>query len=103
MDLGLAFSMVLGYLPLIVEEWQASMEAARSRGMPKRPGIQQQAAFIIAFIRRLMLSAISVPEALLARAWSRDRFLSTSQWKLRDSIAVALSLILLALSLLCHV
>jgi energy-coupling factor transporter transmembrane protein EcfT len=103
MDLGLAFSMVLGYLPLIVDEWDASLEAARSRGLPKRPGIRRQAIFIIAFIRRLMLSAISVPEALLARAWTKDRFLSASQWKCRDGIAIALSVAVLAVSLLGHV
>jgi energy-coupling factor transporter transmembrane protein EcfT len=92
-DTGLALSLVIGYLPLIFSEWRSSLEAARSRGMPKRPSLALQAAFLAAYIRRLMLNAVSLPEALIARGWTRDRGLSPLSLRKRDFCAVAVSLL----------
>jgi energy-coupling factor transporter transmembrane protein EcfT len=86
-DLGLALSLILGFIPLIFDEWKASLEAARSRGMPQRPGLGRQALFVAAFLRRLMLRAVAVPEALSARGWTRSRGLSPLRWSWRDSLA----------------
>jgi energy-coupling factor transporter transmembrane protein EcfT len=87
-DIGLSLSLVLGNVPLIFEEWRDSLEAARSRGLSRRPGIAAQARFLAAFLRRLMLRAIAIPQALVARGWSRDRYLAPSIWRLRDSLAM---------------
>jgi energy-coupling factor transporter transmembrane protein EcfT len=87
-DIGLSLALVLGNVPLIFEEWRDSVEAARSRGLSRRPGIAAQARFLAAFLRRLMLRAIALPQALVARGWSRDRCLTPSNWKLRDSLAM---------------
>jgi energy-coupling factor transporter transmembrane protein EcfT len=92
-DTGLALSLVIGYLPLIFSEWQSSLEAARSRGMPKRPSLGLQAAFLTAYIRRLMLNAVSLPEALIARGWTKDRGLSPLNLRKRDYLVLGLSLI----------
>lgn len=86
-DLGLGLYMVLGLVPLVFEEWRSSLEAARSRGMPRRPSLALQAQFIAAFLRRMMLRAVAIPEALVARAWSPDRGLPPSAWRTRDTIA----------------
>jgi energy-coupling factor transporter transmembrane protein EcfT len=87
-DIGLSLSMVLGYIPIIFDEWRDSLEAARSRGLPRRPGIAQLTRFLSAFLRRLMLKAVSLPEALAARGWSSDRGLSPSLWRFRESLVV---------------
>ncbi len=86
-DLGLSLSLVLGYIPQVFEEWRDSLEAARSRGMPKRASISMLAIFIGAFLRRLMLRAVALPQALSARGWSRDRGIVPSGWRSRDSLA----------------
>jgi energy-coupling factor transporter transmembrane protein EcfT len=90
-DVGLSLSLVLGYIPLIFAEWRDSLEAARSRGMPRRPSIAQLTLFLAAFMRRLMMRAVAVPHALTARGWSRDRGLAASRWKLRDTVVATLS------------
>jgi energy-coupling factor transporter transmembrane protein EcfT len=92
LDIGLGLSLVLGYIPLIFDEWRDSRLAARSRALPPRPGIGQQARFIIAFLRRLMLRAVSLPEALVARGWSRDRGVAESTWRRRDSVSLLVCL-----------
>jgi energy-coupling factor transporter transmembrane protein EcfT len=86
-DVGLSLSLVLCYIPLIFDEWRDSLEAARSRGMPRRPDIEQQSRFLTAFLRRLMLRATALPQALVARGWSKDRGIAPSHWKARDSVA----------------
>jgi ABC-type cobalt transport system, permease component CbiQ and related transporters len=90
-DVGLPLSLVLGYIPLIVAEWRASIEAARSRGMPAKPGLRLQARFLTAFLRRLMLRATAAPDALAARGWSKERGLSDSSWGLKDWAALMIS------------
>jgi energy-coupling factor transporter transmembrane protein EcfT len=90
-DLGLGLSLVLGYIPLIFDEWRASSEAAASRGLPRRPGIGGRSRFIAAFLRRLMLHAVALPEALVARGWSAERGLAPSTWRRRDSLALLAS------------
>lgn len=94
-DTGLALSLVIGYLPLIFGEWKASLEAARSRGMPKRPSMGIQAAFLAAYIRRLMLTAVSLPEALVARGWTKDRGLCPLSLRKRDFFVLSFSLVAL--------
>ena len=96
-DIGLLLSMVLTFIPLIFEEWTASREVARARGMPRRSGISRQAIVISAFLRRLMLRAVATPEALSARGWSRDRGIAPLLWRKRDiSCLLACSGIFLA-------
>ena len=90
-DVGLAFSLVLGFLPLIVDEWRLSLEAARARGLTKKAGITRSSALLSAFLRRLMLAALSLPEALAARAWSGDRRIAESAWRVREYGALVLS------------
>jgi energy-coupling factor transporter transmembrane protein EcfT len=100
MDLGLGLSLVIGFIPQIFEEWRSSLEAARSRGLKRRPGARLQALFVAAFLRRLMLRAVAVPEALSARGWTRERGVQPSQWKLRDSCALTVCAALLAAAML---
>jgi energy-coupling factor transporter transmembrane protein EcfT len=87
-DVGLALSLVLGSLPLIVEEWRESLEAARARAMPKRPGFARSATLLTAYLRRLMFRSLSLPEALAARGWSGDRHLRSRPWLTRDYLSV---------------
>jgi energy-coupling factor transporter transmembrane protein EcfT len=87
-DIGLSLSLVLGNVPLIFEEWRDSLEAARSRGLSRRPVIALQARLLAAFLRRLMLRAIAIPQALAARGWSKDRHLTPASWKTRDRLAM---------------
>jgi energy-coupling factor transporter transmembrane protein EcfT len=85
-DIGLYLSMVIGFIPFIFEEWRNSLEAARSRGMPRRPRLSRISLLMTAFLRRLLLRAIAMPEALVARGWTRERGLAPSRWRMRDSI-----------------
>jgi len=98
-DVGLALFLVLGFLPRIVEEWRASRDAAASRALPKRPGFSQSAALLSAFLRRLMLMSLDVPEALRARAWSSGRRVRPIHWRIRDYGVNAAAAVILALSL----
>lgn len=84
LDVGLVLSMILTFIPQIFEEWTATLEASRSRGMPRR-GLSRRSLVIAAFLRRLMLRAVSTPEALIARGWSRNRGIAPLSWRLRDS------------------
>lgn len=99
-DIGLAFSLVICFIPLIFEEWAASLEAARSRGFPKRPGIARQSIVLAAFLRRLMLRAVATPEALFARGWTRDRSLAPLCWRKRDSVAMFICIVILCAAIL---
>ena len=84
LDFGLILSMVLLFIPLIFAEWGNSLEAARSRGMPRRPSIAKQGIFLAAFLRRLMTRAIYVPQALVTRGWTRDRGITPAHLKIQD-------------------
>jgi energy-coupling factor transporter transmembrane protein EcfT len=99
-DLGLGISMVIGFIPAIFDEWNSSLEAARSRGMRRRPGLSRQAQFIAAVLRRLMLRAVATPEALMARGWYRERGLAASRWKKIDTAVSISCLGILAASIL---
>lgn len=96
-DLGFAFSLVLGFVPLIVEEWKASMEAARSRAYGRSSGFRGAALLVAAYLRRLMLRAVAVPEALAARGWDGERGVEPAAWRTRDYLAAASCLALLAI------
>jgi energy-coupling factor transporter transmembrane protein EcfT len=96
-DIGLAISLTLNYIPLIFQEWRDTAQAARSRGLPSRPRVVQVIPMIASFLRRLMLKAVRVPEALNARGWSASRGLAPMRWRLRDSMCLTVS----SLVLLC--
>lgn len=104
LDFGLALSLTIGYVPLIFDEWKASLEAARSRGMSPRPGLgilaHFLAHFLAAFLRRLMIRAVVLPEALVARGWTQNRGVAESHWRRRDSCTLVASLACLVLGLL---
>lgn len=95
-DLGLGLALILGSIPLIFEEWSYSLEAAHSRGLARRPSLSSQASFVTAFLRRLMLRAVFVPEALRARGWSPHRSLVPLRWRLSESLAVLICALALA-------
>jgi energy-coupling factor transporter transmembrane protein EcfT len=86
-DLGLGLSMIIGFIPLIFEEWASSREAARSRGLARRPRLSMQTIFMTAILRRLMLRAIATPEALVTRGWTIDRGLYKARWRSKDILA----------------
>jgi energy-coupling factor transporter transmembrane protein EcfT len=88
-EAGLALYLSLGFLPLVVEEWERSLEAARARAFPRRPGLAACEALLTAYLRRLMLRAVSLPEALRARAWGSGRLAAPRAWKARDFAALA--------------
>jgi energy-coupling factor transporter transmembrane protein EcfT len=92
LDLGMYIALVLGYIPLIFEEWQDSREAARSRGMSRKPDLRQESRFMTAFMRRLMLKAVELPQALKARGWSRSRGIAPLQWGLPDTILLIIAI-----------
>ena len=99
-DLGLVLSLILGYIPLIFDEWRDSLVAARSRGMPRRPSLSLQCRFLAAFLRRLILRAVALPQALVARGWSMERGIADSEWRFRDSLVIAISVTVFVLALL---
>ena len=99
-DVGLILSMVILFIPLIFEEWGNSLEAVRSRGMPRRPGISKQGIFLAAFLGRLMTRAIEVPAALVARGWTKDRGIPPSHLKIQDYVAMVACGCLVIISLL---
>jgi energy-coupling factor transporter transmembrane protein EcfT len=96
-DLGFAFSLIMGFVPLIIEEWKASLEAARSRAYGRSSGIRGAGLFVAAYLRRLMLRAVAVPEALIARGWTGERGIERSAWRARDYLAAMCCAALLVL------
>ncbi|HOX32814.1 MAG TPA: energy-coupling factor transporter transmembrane component T [Spirochaetales bacterium] len=103
-DLGLSLSLVLGFMPLIAEEWRSTLEAAKARGIRfgkgAGAGLQPGAALLTAYLRRLMLAAVYLPEALAARGWRGEGGVSFRRWKGRDYITVAALSALLAITAL---
>jgi energy-coupling factor transporter transmembrane protein EcfT len=93
-DIGLGISLIVGFIPLIFDEWRGSLEAAHSRGLTLKVGLSGYAVFFASFIRRLMLRAIAIPEALTARGWTSSRGVSSSRWRPKDCFALGLSAIL---------
>jgi energy-coupling factor transporter transmembrane protein EcfT len=69
-EIALSLLLVLSFIPLILEEWRASRLAARARGFAKRPSLRASSEFLAAFLRRLMLGSLALPEALVARGWT---------------------------------
>lgn len=94
-EIGLSLLLVLSFLPLILDEWRASLLAARARGLPRRPGLKASAELLSSFLRRLMLRSLALPEALAARGWTggaegRGRP-ARRPWAAYDYIAIAVS------------
>jgi energy-coupling factor transporter transmembrane protein EcfT len=69
-EIALALLLVLSFIPLILGEWRASLLAARARGLSRRPSLGASSDFLAAFLRRLMLGSLALPEALAARGWT---------------------------------
>jgi energy-coupling factor transporter transmembrane protein EcfT len=88
-EIALALLLALSFIPLILREWKASRLAARARGAPKRPGLEASSVFLAAFLRRLMLGSLALPEALAARGWTggASKRLRRS-WRLYDYCAL---------------
>lgn len=99
---ALATFLVLGIIPLVLSDWRASLEAARSRGYGrgKRPGASVD--LLAAFLRRLMLDAIGLPEVLASRGWYGEARHSPSKedWGVLDLGAAAASLGILVAAIL---
>jgi energy-coupling factor transporter transmembrane protein EcfT len=102
-SLGLGISLVIAYLPLILEQWRASVEAASSRAFPKKPSLSQARVLLSSYLRRLMLEAVSLPEALYARGLSEERYPLEASWRTRDRVCAALSILFLVITLLYDV
>lgn len=105
-DAALAMVLVIGFVPMIRDEWRSSLEAARARGLGpgKARGFGRGAYvdFLAAFLRRLMLDSLSLPEALASRGWEggeRSPRFAPDPWRARDWMAAALSLAFLVLAL----
>ncbi|MEI6389204.1 MAG: hypothetical protein WCQ50_21575 [Spirochaetota bacterium] len=71
-DLSLALFLMLGFIPVISRQWAESWEAARARGIGRRMSAQAAVRIIEAFLRRVILSAWSLPEILAARGWTGE-------------------------------
>jgi energy-coupling factor transporter transmembrane protein EcfT len=91
-DLGLGLSSILGFVPLVFDEWRLSLEAARTRGFAPSLSMPKWADFMVAFLRRLMVRAVSVPEAISARGWTRVPKASTVRLGPQDFVFIVASL-----------
>ncbi len=87
LDLGFAFSLILGFIPLIIDEWKLSLEAAKARAYGRHRGWSGAGLLVTAYLRRLMLRAIAVPEALVARGWSGERRVEPVRWGFAEAAA----------------
>jgi energy-coupling factor transporter transmembrane protein EcfT len=91
-EIALALLLVLSFIPLILGEWKASLLAARARGLPKRPSLRASSDFLAAFLRRLMLGSLALPEALSARGWTGGEPKRRRQpWRLYDYVFLLLA------------
>jgi len=98
-DLALALALVLGFLPDIIGEWRLSLEAGQARGIHRGSGPALRLRVVEAFIRRLILDALSLPEILVARGWTGASSKYPQPWGTRGIAVVASSIVLLAASL----
>jgi len=99
-DLGFVFSLILGFIPLIIEEWKLSTEAAKARAYGRRSGMRASGLLIAAYLRRLMLRAVAAPEALAARGWDGHRRVEPALWGWAERVACGLCLAILILAAL---
>ncbi len=93
-EVALALVLVLGYIPRIAMEWKATEDAARSRGIAKKPGILAGARLLSALMTRLMVDSVLLPEVLSSRAWSGQKppeVHGAQRWSLLDFLAAALA------------
>lgn len=99
---ALATFLVLGIIPLVLSDWRASLEAARSRGYGRGKRPRASVDLIVAFLRRLMLDSISLPEVLASRGWYGEAALSLPKeaWSPLDLGVAAASLGILAAAFL---
>lgn len=99
---ALAAFLVLGIIPLVLGDWRASLEAARSRGYGRGRKTGASVDLLVAFLRRLMLDAIALPEVLASRGWYGEAPLSSPReaWSLLDLGVAGASLGILAAAIL---
>jgi energy-coupling factor transporter transmembrane protein EcfT len=98
-DLALALALVLGFLPDILGEWRLSLEAGQARGIHRGSGPGLRLRVVEAFIRRLILDALSLPEILVARGWTGAPPKHPVPWGKKGFAVVVSSAVLLATSL----
>ncbi len=77
--------LVLSLIPRILAEWRDSLEAAKARGLRlsiRKPG--PAADLLAAYLRRLALMSMRLPDALAARAWRAASGNSVRSWSVYD-------------------
>ena len=87
-DLALGLSLILGFIPMIVDEWKLSLEAGRARGIEGSATLTLRLKVVEAFIRRLVLRALQLPEVLVARAWTGEKARPPRPWGARGWLTV---------------
>jgi energy-coupling factor transporter transmembrane protein EcfT len=119
-DLALLLSLVLGFIPAILLAWRHSEEAARARGLGRSGGgrgagrrrgtgtgglglrrsLTLNLRVVEAFVRRLILDALLLPEILVARGWTGETRTAGRPWQPASWLALLGSGSLLAGSIL---
>jgi len=99
-DLALALFLILGFIPSIVSEWRLSEEAGRARGLSRGSGPRLRLRVLEAFLRRLVLRALVLPEALASRGWMGAIEGRRRPWPPSSRFAVLVSCLLLGLGLI---
>lgn len=99
-DIGFVFSLILGFIPLIIEEWTLSVHAAKARAYGARSRLRGSELLISAYLRRLMLRAVAAPESLAVRGWNGNRLIESLPWRRAEFIVCAACLCLATLAAL---
>jgi len=99
---ALALVLVLGFVPLILGQWKATLEAAKSRGYTRGRRPRASVDLVAAFLRRLMLDSVGLPEVLASRGWHGEGASAGPReaWRGRDFGAALACLGILALAAL---
>lgn|GEM_PF-2870333 len=91
---ALTVFLVLSFIPRIVREWRDSLVASKARGLRlswKQPG--RAAQFIAAYLRRLALVSLELPDALAARGFGSGSSAPVQAWRLYDICACILCIL----------
>lgn len=87
---ALALVLILGLIPSIMGDWRETILSAKSRGLSRKSRLSTWASMLSAYIRRLMIRAVRLPEVLASRGWDERSATSESRldpWRRRDWIA----------------
>jgi energy-coupling factor transporter transmembrane protein EcfT len=87
-DLALSLSLILGFIPMIVGEWALSSEAGKARGIESNASLVFRLKIVEAFVRRLSLRALQLPEVLVARGWTGEKARTARPWGTGSRLAV---------------